>query len=181
MAFTQVTPASPAPAAATGTVVAASTLVQPSLTTLQRVLGTVDVEKWKLPRPARDDARRNLDSIQQDMSATLPPLMATADAAPASVPAQFAMLRNVDALYDVALRLSATAAVAAPGAQATALDQALGDLLQARRSLAGPHARERERAGASGGRSAGQGAGKRSRGTGVSGRYAPLLRRPRLR
>ena len=122
-----------APAAAATT---PSTLVQPSLTNLERVLGTVDVEKWKLPRQARDDARRNVDSIRQDMTATLPPLLTAADASPGAVPAQFAMLRNVDALYDVALRLSATAAVAAPAAQATALDQALGDVLQARRSLA---------------------------------------------
>ena len=112
-----------------------SDLVQPALTNLQRTLGTVDVEKWKLSRPARDDARRNVDSIRQDITTTLPPLMSAGDAAPGSVPAEFAMLRNVDALYDVALRLSATATLAAPPAQAAALDQALGDLLQARRSL----------------------------------------------
>ena len=132
----QVAPAAPAGPAPTSTPAVASSSLQPSLAGLQRTLGTLDVEKWKLPRPARDEARRNVDSIRQDMSATLPPLMTAADAAPGSVPAEFAMLRNVDALYDVALRLSATAMVAAPATQATALDQALGDLAQARRSLA---------------------------------------------
>ena len=120
---------------AVATVAAPSAVLRAPLTSLERVLGTLDVEKWKLPRQARDDARRNVDSIRQDMTATLPPLMTAADAAPGSVPAELAMLRNVDALYDVALRLSATATVAAPTAQAASLDQALGELLQGRRSL----------------------------------------------
>lgn len=135
VARAQSAPATTSTSTVAPTLAAPSTLVQPSLDRLVRVLGTVDLEKWKLPRPARDDARRNVDSIRQDVTATLPPLMTAADAVPGSVPASFAMLRNVDALYDVALRLSATATVAAPGAQATALDQVMGDLLQARRSL----------------------------------------------
>ena len=53
----------------------------------------------------RDEAQANLRSIQKDVSTTLPALLASADSAPGSASKLLPAYRNVDALYDVLLRV----------------------------------------------------------------------------
>ncbi len=135
-ASTPAATSAPATSASTTAAAPASALLEPALGNLDKTVGALDLERWKLPRPLRDDTHKNVDSIKQDLQGTLPSLKATTDAAPASVPAELTLLRNIDALYDVALRVAATATLAAPAAQTGALEQALDDLLHARRALA---------------------------------------------
>ena len=72
----------------------------------------------------RSEADTNVASIRRDVETTLPPLLAAADAAPDSAAKALAAYRNVEALYDVLLRVTTAGRMAAPGDQSSALDQA---------------------------------------------------------
>ncbi len=112
-----------------------SDTLQPSLEILKQAIGTVKVEKWKASPAIRNEAESNAASIQRDLESTLPPLVAAADAAPDSPAKVLPVFRNVDALYDVMLRLVAAGRLAAPNDQMSALDQALSKLSDGRRAL----------------------------------------------
>ncbi len=126
------TDAPPAPAQPASS---ASSILNPAISTLQASLDGVRVEKWKASGVVRDDTENNIESIRRDLDQTLAPLLVTADAAPSSVTQVLPAYRNVEALYDVLLRISAAARLAAPPQQSASLDQALTSLDSARRSL----------------------------------------------
>jgi len=111
-----------------------SAMLQPSLDGLHTTIQGLHLDKWK-GGSVRAEAERNIGSIMQDLEGTLPPLLQNADAAPASVSAALPALRNVDALYDVVLRVFDAARVTAPGDQVEALQQAMSGLESGRRSL----------------------------------------------
>jgi hypothetical protein len=110
-------------------------LIQPALDGLQQAAGGVQLEKWK-KGSVRDEAGANVSSIQRDLQSTLPPLLKEADAAPGTVSKILPVERNINALYDVLLRVVDGARIAAPGDQFTALQSAMNDLEKARHALA---------------------------------------------
>jgi hypothetical protein len=112
-----------------------SALLQPALSELQQTLGGIRISKWKAPGPVRDDAQSNVGSIDRDMEGTLPGLMSQADATPHSVANSFAVYRNVNAMYEVLLRVSETADLAASDNEAQMLAHALSSLESARNQL----------------------------------------------
>ena len=118
-----------------GTPPTASSLLSPALDGLKGSLAAVRLEKWKAPGPVREETNSNIGSIRRDLDGTLPGLLATADAAPGSVSKNLPVFRNVDALYDVLLRVVETADLSAPEADTDALHAALSSLENARRSL----------------------------------------------
>ncbi len=122
-------------ASAQATQPSASSTVSPALDQLRAALGSVKVEKWKAPGPVRQDASANIGSIRRDLDGTLPALLATADAAPGVVSKNLPVFRNLDALYDVLLRVVESADLAAPDDQTRSLNRALGSLEDARRAL----------------------------------------------
>ena len=124
---------SPAPAAAPMT--RPSEVLRDSLTALQQALAGVRLEKWKMSGDLKDAADQDLRSIERDFQETLPPLLATADAEPGSVAKVLPAMRNVDAVYDVALRVSAMGRLTAPAQQSVALDQALQGLAESRKKV----------------------------------------------
>lgn len=113
----------------------ASAIMQPSLDTLGQTIGTLRPEKWKASGAVRDEASSNIVSIRQDLETILPPLLASADGAPASVAQVLPAYRNIEALYDVVLRVAEAGRLAAPGNQAAALEEARSGLEAARRAL----------------------------------------------
>ncbi len=113
----------------------ASSLLSPALEDLKGSLSAVRVDRWKSSGSRREEASSNIGSIQRDLDGTLPGLLATADAAPGSVAGNLPVFRNVDALYDVLLRVVQTADLFAPKADADTLHSALNSLENARRSL----------------------------------------------
>lgn len=132
------TPSSPAPAAATTPAQPSrtpSSILQPALDALTQTLGTLRLDKWKAPVTLRDETETNIGSIRRDIDTTLPPLLASADAKPESVSQILPAFRNIEALYDVVLRVAQVARVSAPAPQSAALDQAMADLDSARRAL----------------------------------------------
>jgi hypothetical protein len=112
-----------------------SATLQPALDVLRTAILTVHLDRWKAPNAIRDEAQSNVGSIQRDLQSTLPGLLATADAAPTSAAKALPVYRNVEALYDVALRVDSAARLAAPADQTSALDQALARLDDSRRAL----------------------------------------------
>ena len=113
----------------------ASSILSPALDRLRQSLSAVRLEKWKAPGPARQDASSNMGSIQRDLDGTLPALLAAADAAPGQVSKTLPVFRNVDALYDVLLRVVETADLSAPETDTDTLQGALAALDDARRTL----------------------------------------------
>ncbi len=122
--------AQPAPAAST-----ASSIFNPAISTLQAALDGVRLERWKTSNAVREETDANIASVRRDLDSTLPPLLATADAAPDSVAQVLPAYRNIEALYDVLLRISAVAMLSAPPAQSDALQQAMSSMESSRRTL----------------------------------------------
>lgn len=112
-----------------------SSLVQPALDSVAQAGSAVDLNHWKGSAAARDEVDGNLLSMQKDLQATLPPLLAAADASPTSAAAALPVLLNLDALYSVLLRVAIASRGSAPRAESTSLDQAAVLLDGARRSL----------------------------------------------
>ena len=126
------TPASPAEAQAPST---PSEILQPSLSTLQPTLDALRTDKWKTSGAAREETEANISSIRRDLETTLPPLLATADGAPSSIAQVLPAYRNIEALYDVLLRVAAVARSFAPSQQSAPLEQVMASLDAARRDL----------------------------------------------
>jgi hypothetical protein len=113
----------------------ASSILRPALGSIGSGLATVRLDKWKVPGRMREEANANISSISRDLDGMLPTLLATADAKPASIAGTLPVYRNVDALYDVLLRVTETADRGAPKEQAAALHNALAALEAARHAL----------------------------------------------
>jgi len=112
-----------------------SVLLRPALANVQGTTAALNISKWKISRDARQATMADVESIQRDLGGTLPGLMAQADAAPGSIPPSFAVYRNLDALYDVLLRVSQTADLSAPSREAAAVASSLKTLEAARSAL----------------------------------------------
>lgn len=112
-----------------------SDTLQPSLTQVGQALSGADPQHWKAPQSVKSAAEGDIEAIQRDLNGTLAGLLQQANAAPGSVPAEFAVYRNVGALYDTLLRVVETAELAAPNQQANALESALESLESARSQL----------------------------------------------
>jgi hypothetical protein len=108
--------------------------MQPSLDTVQQTLEALKLEKWK-KGDIREESAANISAIVRDLKETLPPLLRDADAAPGTISRVLPASRNIDALYDVLLRIVEAARVSAPGDQVGQLAHALIDLKHARSAL----------------------------------------------
>jgi hypothetical protein len=127
-------PAGAASAAQPSAAVTPSSLLQRSLEELHTTLSGLRMEKWK-NGTVRSEATANVASLQKDLQDPLPGLLAAADAAPQSISKALAVSRNLDALYDVLLRVVDGARVAAPGDQVDQLVQAMASVEKGRLAL----------------------------------------------
>jgi hypothetical protein len=112
----------------------ASGLLEPALDLIQGTIAGLNLDKWKKGN-VREEASTNIKAILKDVQTTLQPLLKTADAAPDAVVALLPVSRNINALYNVLLRVEEAARVAGPGDQAEQLQQALIKLGDARRAI----------------------------------------------
>ena len=125
------TPAAQTPTPAAPQVLLPSAILQPSLTELQNTLNALKLDKWK-KGSVRDEANENINAIQRDVQNNMPPLIATADLAPGSLSKTVPLMKHLDALYDVVLRVEEASRVVAPAEQVDALQQAMLKLSAAR-------------------------------------------------
>jgi len=113
-----------------------SALLKPALDRVQQTMGALRLDKWKRG-DIRDGAGTNIATIQRDLQDKLPQLLQDADAAPGTISNVLPLYRNIDALYDVVLRVVEPSRVSAPADQIVQLQQALTTLGDARRALDG--------------------------------------------
>jgi len=125
-----------APAADSSVMTDALTAIQPTLGGVNQAVSSVEVRRWKVPGDVKDTTTSDIQSIQRDLSSTLPGLVSQAQANPGAVAPAFAVYRNIDALYDVLLRVTETATLAGSQQEASKLESARADL-QTRRSQLG--------------------------------------------
>lgn len=112
-----------------------SMALRQALSQVQNTMASLNIPRWRTSRGVKQTAQEDVDSIQQDISQTLPGLLVSADAVPESVPPSFTVYRNVDALYDVLLRVSEIANFVAPPDEADAIASSLQELETARARL----------------------------------------------
>ena len=112
-----------------------SAMIQPALNDVQSSISGLNIARWKAPGEVKNATRQNADSIQRDLANTLPGLISQADAAPGAVSPAFSVYRNVDALYDVLLRVYGTASLAASQGESDSLFSALQKLESSRSEL----------------------------------------------
>ncbi len=108
-----------------------SSLLKPSLTTVQNTLNALKLDKWK-KGSVRDEAGEHVESLLKDLQTNVPPLMTAADAAPQSLSQVLPLMKHLDAFYDVLLRVEEAARVSGPPDQLGALQQSMLQLNQAR-------------------------------------------------
>jgi hypothetical protein len=122
----------PAPAPPTGFAIGS---LRPALANVQTTISSLSVSRWKAPGETRAAVQQDIASMQRDLNGTLPGLMAAAEANPAALSPAFAVFRNLDALYDVLLRVTETAALAGSGSDAGSLEDARAGLEDGRAKL----------------------------------------------
>ena len=111
-----------------------SAILQPALNDVQNTLGALNPDKWK-KGSVRDEAGEHVNTILADLQKNVPPLMAAADASPGSISRTLPLMKHIDALYDVLLRVEEASRVSAPADQISALQQTLLKLSNARLAL----------------------------------------------
>lgn len=111
-----------------------SAILQPSLDGLKSTISSLNLDKWKRGN-VRQEAQDHISSIMGDMQNRLPGLITDADSAPAQISKTLPLSRNVDALYDVFLRVVDAARISAPSDQVQSLQQAQTGLEHSRSIL----------------------------------------------
>jgi hypothetical protein len=110
--------------------------LRPALANVQTAIGNINIGHWKVSGATRTAAQQDVASMQRDLNTTLPGLMSQAEAGgPAVLSPSFAVFRNLDALYDVLLRVTETAALAGSESDATSLEDARAGLEDGRGKL----------------------------------------------
>ncbi|MHB8303927.1 MAG: hypothetical protein ACYDC6_14010 [Acidobacteriaceae bacterium] len=105
----------------------------PALARVNSAVGQMQVKHWKVSRQAKQQLQNDAASIQQDLSSRLPALLQASQSAPTAMGPQMAVMQNVDALYDVLVRVATTANLTAGKDEAAALDEVLQELEAARK------------------------------------------------
>jgi hypothetical protein len=139
-----VQPSAPAPAQA-GTPVSYASVSQ-----LNGILGQIEntskdtqsdlqrlrIERWRTDKTTKEQALTNIDSIQRNLQAALPDIIAQLRAAPENVPDTFKLYRNLDALYDVLGNVVELAGAFGARDDAQSLENDLNAFEAARRQMA---------------------------------------------
>ena len=126
-------PAAAPPAPAPGGFAVAN--LRPALANVQTAIGSLNIAHWKASGATRSAVQEDIASMQRDLNGTLPGLMAQVEANPASLSPVFAVFRNLDALYDVLLRVTETASLAGSGSDAGSLEDARAGLEDGRAKM----------------------------------------------
>lgn len=116
--------------------------LRPALQQVGNSIGQINIDHWKLSKSWKVQLQNDADSIQQDLSHQLPDLFQQAQASPMALDAQMRVMQNVDALYDVLVRLTMAANLTEKKSDATLLNGALEQLESARKTATGQLVRE---------------------------------------
>jgi len=126
--------AAPPPAQGTMASPAISDSLRPALQQVGHSVGQIQIDHWKVSKTWKQQLQNDADSISGDLSHQLPGLLQQAQATPAALDAQLRLMQNVDALYDVLVRLTLAADLTEKKSDAALLDSALQQLEAARKA-----------------------------------------------
>ena len=93
------------------------------------------IEKWKTDTSQKQQAQTYANSVQRNITAALPTLVAAVRANPQNLSANFQLYRNLNALYEVMLNLGDSAGAFGAKQDYQAISQDVAALDNARRSL----------------------------------------------
>jgi len=110
--------------------------LRPALQQVGSSVSRIQIDHWKLSRSWKVQLQSDANSVQQDLAHQLPALLQQAQASPEDLAAQMSLMQNVDALYDVLVRLTLAADLTEKKTDAAMLDNALQDLESARKAAA---------------------------------------------
>lgn len=110
--------------------------LRPALNQAGSALSQVQIDRWKLSRAWKEQLQGDVNSIQQDLTTQLPALFQAAQQSPTALEPQLNVMHNVDALYDVLVRISTAANLAGGKTDAAILDNAIQQLELARKNTA---------------------------------------------
>ena len=113
---------------------AISDSLRPALEQVGHSVGQIQIDHWKVSKSWKDQLQSDADSITSDLSHQLPGLFQQAQATPNALDAQLRVMQNVDALYDVLVRLTLAADMNERKSDAASLDSALERLEAARKT-----------------------------------------------
>jgi hypothetical protein len=102
----------------------------------QSDLHQLRIDRWKTDKTTKEQALTNVDSIQRNLQAALPDILAQLRAAPENVPDAFKLYRNLDALYDVLGNVVELTGAFGPRDDAQSLGNDLNAFEAARRQMA---------------------------------------------
>jgi len=149
--FAQVaTPAQPLPGRTSGNPIPLPTSmahIGPEMSTmlsqLERItqqttmdLGKLSIRKWKTASNYKEQAQHDVNSVQANVTGTLPGLIAQVRAAPDNTATLFKLYRNVDALLDVVRGLGESAGAFGPKSEYEDLQNDIQNLSSVRGNLA---------------------------------------------
>ncbi len=109
--------------------------LRPALEQVGHSVGQIQIDHWKVSTSWKQQLQSDADSISNDLSHQLPGLLQQAQAAPTVLDAQLRVMQNVDALYDVLVRLTLAADMTEKKSDAALLDSALQRLEAARKTV----------------------------------------------
>ncbi len=116
---------------------ALSDALKPALEQVGAALTQVRIDRWKVSRDWKAQLRGDSSSIQQDLSSELPALFHAAQQSPSALSPQLAVVHNIDALYDVLVRIATAASLSGGKTDARVLNDALQRLESARKVASG--------------------------------------------
>ena len=113
---------------------AISDSLRPALEQVGHSVSQIQIDHWKVSKSWKEQLQSDADSITGDLSHQLPGLLQQAQATPNALDAQLRVMQNVDALYDVLVRLTLAADMTEKKSDAALLDSALERLESARKA-----------------------------------------------
>ena len=108
--------------------------LRPALEQVGNSVSQIQISHWKVSNSWKEQLQTDADSIAGDLSHQLPALFQQAQATPTALDAQLRVMQNVDALYDVLVRLTLAADLTEKKSDAALLDNALQRLEAARKA-----------------------------------------------
>jgi hypothetical protein len=111
--------------------------LRPALIQVGSSLDQVQIDHWKVSREMKGQLHDDVSSIHHDLTSQLPALLHSAQQSPDALAPQLAVMHNVDALYDVLVRIATAAMIAGGNNDAGTLDAAVRQLQSARKVAAG--------------------------------------------
>ncbi len=130
-----VAPTNAIPASSPASTPAPCEALRPVSAVVASAVNVVNVGHWKLSRQGKSEIQGDIDSIQRDISGPLPTLLDQAKAKPTELAPQWSVVENVNALYDVLVRVTTTATLVASRPEAALLAETEDQLAAARKNL----------------------------------------------